>query len=1098
MRLSRFYWPAWLPVFWLAGALLPAQTVLLNEIQTANTTILRDENGDTSDWLELYNPGPTAVDLSGWGLSDSAANLFKWRFAQASIAPGGFLLVYASNKDRQPGQWPATNPAALPGLKVWLRADAVNAADPAQVRSSAGGVFVKRWDDQSGHAFHAAQAADANQPRLTSDPASNNQPVLRFDGQDDVLRLPAVPAQNSFCLVAVVRSFVGHEIDEAGAGGVGGVSGQHYLFGATHGGDYNGGAGLSVGTNGASVYEHGSGYMPALAVVSALNPGFMVVSVNYSNKQPFLAVQGILAAGAASPRALVTAPTDIGSGAYGALAGAVAEILVFDRTLAVPELRGVEEHLRAKYGLTFPQIFHANFALDKDGEAVFLTRPNGQRADAFGRVLIPRDVSYGRRPDGASNLVFFEQPTPGAPNTTPGAREVLGAPVFSAAAGFYPAPVTLALTTTNSGAVVRYTQDGSEPTTNSRPYVNPLVLSNRKGALNDLSMVPTAGGWQPPLGEVYKLHVVRARAFRTDALPSETVTRSYCTDPRGRGRYGLPVVSLATDRANFFDPDRGIYVCGNAPGCNYAQAGDAWERPLHVEFFETNGAVAFSQESGVRMHGNTSFGFPIKALRLHPLNQKGGEPFRYRIFPDLPITEFNRLLLRPSGHDHYLTMMRDGLMQGLVRELGLDVQGYRPAIVFLNGEYWGLHNLQEAYENDYFANHHPGVDANAVDYLEGYAPGAYAYYGDSSRFDALIAFAQTNDLRQAAKMDYVKSLIEVDNYRDYKAAETFYCRWDIGNQRVWRPHTPAGRLRWILFDCDVGYGGFWAQPASAPWTFNMLAYNLEPNGPWQNYQPGNDHNAPFVTLQLRALMANPDFKRDFINRCADLMNTTLATSRMSNFISRMAAEISPEMAEHSARWRVPADWPTWTNNVAWLHQFARNRPEYMRRQLTNQFRLRGWVTVSLKVNDTNAGAIRLNSVLVRAPTNAPWEGAYFRDNPITFSAAPEKGYRFKEWQGVFGPPATNSTNTLTLTGNLALTANFEPLPGPRLTAVVRLGGNSVRFEFAGAPGTLYTCETSTNLRTWTPLSVRSATADGLVLVPVTISPAEPARFYRLR
>jgi hypothetical protein len=56
----------------------------------------------------------------------------------------------------------------------------------------------------------------------------------------------------------------------------------------------------------------------------------------------------------------------------------------------------------------------------------------------------------------------------------------------------------------------------------------------------------------------------------------------------------------------------------------------------------------------------------------------------------------------------------------------------------------------------------------------------------------------------------------------------------------------------------------------------------------------------------------------------------------------------------------------------------------------------------------------------------------------------------------------------------------------------------VRFEFAGAPGALYTCETSTNLRTWTPLAVRSATADGLVVVPITISPAEPARFYRLR
>ena len=1044
----------------LAVPPVAAQTVLLNEIQTANGTTLSDENGDTPDWIELHNPGADAVDLTGWGLSDNPTNAFKWTFHGGSIAPGGFLLAYASNKDRQPGQWPATNPAALPGLQVWLRADAVNAGDPSQVRSG-GGVYVKRWEDQTGHALDAAQASDANQPRyIAAEPGLDGQPVLRFDGVDDQLLLPSVPAQNSFCLIVVARSFAGHEIDQAGANGVGGVSGQRYLFGAAHGGDFNAGAGLSLGTNGASVYEHGSGYMPALAVVGAMNPGFVIVSVNYSNRQPFLAVQGgLTSVGAVSSRAIVTAPREIGAGAYGAFSGDVAEILVFDHTLSELELRGVEEHLRVKYGLAFPQIFHTNFTLDKDGEAVFLTRPDGQPADTFASVLIPRDVSYGRQPDGSTNLVFFDRPTPGAPNATPGAREFLGPPQFSAAAGFYTTPVSLTLMTTNVGAEVRYTLDGSEPTASSPQFATPLALGSRQGVPNDISTIPTAGGWQPPLGEVKKIHVVRARAFRGDALSSPTVTRTYCIDPRGRSRYGLPVVSLATDRANFFDANIGIYVCGNTPGCNYAQAGDAWERPVHVEFFETNGALAFAQESGVRMHGNTSFGFPIKALRLHPLNQKGGEPFRYKIFPDLPITEFDRLLLRPSGHDHYLTMMRDGLMQSLARELGLDMQGYRPAIVFLNGEYWGVHNLQEAFEKNYFANHHPEVDANALDYLEGYAPGAFAYEGDSKQFDALITFMQTNNLSQATNMAFVESLMEVNNYLDYKAVETFYYRWDIGNQRVWRPREPGGRLRWILFDCDVGYGGFWAQPANAPWTFNMLAYNLEPNGPWMNYQPGNDHNAPIITLQLRALMANPGFKRDFINRCADLMNTTLSTSRMTNFINRMAAEIAPEMAEHCARWRAPADWAAWTNAVAWLHQFAINRPEYMRRQITNQFRLRGWVTVTLKMNDTNAGAIQCNSLTLRPSTNAPWSGLYFRDNSVAFSAVPADGYYFKNWQGILGPPATNMSNSFLLNSALTLTANFEALPAtnPPSPAPFDLAAGPYVFTRwdAGAPAGSY-------------------------------------------
>jgi len=999
-------------------------------VQSANATTLTDEAAGTPDWIELFNPGPATVDLTGWGLSDDLNAPFKWVFTNASIGPRQFLLVYASGLDRQTGFAPPLAPTNVPGLRVWFRADAVGLGDPGQVRQSGGNYFVRLWADQSGHSLHAQQGNDAGQPLyVPSAPAFNNRPVLRFDGADDVLYLPAVPAANSFCVIAVARANGPHEIDPQSASGVGGVSGQRYLFGAQHGGDYGAGAGLSLGTNGASIYEHGSGYMPALAVGGGVGAGGAVVAMNYSNRQPTLWVQGNLAArGPVSARTNVTAPVEIGAGAYGAFAGEVAEILYYDRALSEAEMLGLHQHFAQKYGLVFPRYYHTSFKIAAEGEPLLLTRPDGTLEDFVPATAIPRDVSYGRQPDGTGPFFFFDQPTPGAPNTTPGATDFLGPPQFSLPPGFYSNTITVALLSTNPGAEIRYTLDGSEPTTNSPLYTAPFTFTNRAGTPNDLSMIPTAGGWLPPLGEVYKVHVVRARAFRTNALPSPTATATYAVDPLGRARYPLPVVSLVTDRRNFFDPDIGIYVCGNAPGCNYAQAGDAWERPVHVEFFETNGLRALAQESGVRIHGNTSFGFPIKALRLHPLNQKGTEPFRYQIFPDLPICEFHRLLLRPSGHDHYLTMMRDGLMQGLVRELGLDLQGYRPAIVFLNGEFWGLHNIQEAYEKYYFANHHPGVDPDAIDYLEGYAPGAFAYEGDSAWFDQLIAFMQTHDLSQASNFAVVQAMMDVANYRDYKVAETFYYRWDIGNQRVWRPRTPDGRLRWILFDCDVGFGGFWSQPPGAPWTFNMLAYNLEPNGPWTHYQPGNDHNAPPITFQLRALMTNPDFKRDFINRCADLMNTTLSPARMTNFIHRMAAEIAPVMAEHCARWRYPADWITWSNNVEFLRQFALQRPEYMRRHITNQFGLRGWVNVTLKVNDINAGVIRLNTIRLAAPTNAPWTGIYFKDNPVTFAAEPNPGYRFKNWLGFFGPLATNQTNTILLTGNLTVTANFEPLP----------------------------------------------------------------------
>jgi hypothetical protein len=505
---------------------LSAQPVRINEIQSANNSTLTDDSGGTPDWIELHNAGATGVDLHGFGLSDDPGTPFKWTFTNTFLGPGEHLVAYASGLNRQPGSYSALAPTQVPGLKVWLLAEAINASDPAQVRASGGGFFLRQWRDQGPAVLHANQEGELYQPRyLASAPEFAGRPVVRFDGVDDLLRLPVIPAANSFCLVAVLRAAVGHEMDTASSGGVGGVSGQRYLFGAAHGGDLAAGAGLSVGTNGASVYEHGSGYMPALAVGGGVGTGISVVAVNYSNRQPVLWIRGNLASsGFVSARSQVTAPTEIGAGSYGAFSGDVAEILFFDRPLTEAEVGGLQQHLAAKYGLAFPRYYHTNFKLDKQGEEVVLTRANGLRADAFPAVPIPPDASWGRQPDGTGSCFYFEQPTPGRPNTTPGVTGFLDAPTFTVPAGFYTHAVTVGLETVNAGAEIRYTLNGSEPTTNSPRFVGPLTLDRRTGVPNDLSMIPTAGGWQPPLGEVFKCHVLRARAFGANALPSPTAT----------------------------------------------------------------------------------------------------------------------------------------------------------------------------------------------------------------------------------------------------------------------------------------------------------------------------------------------------------------------------------------------------------------------------------------------------------------------------------------------------------------------------------------------------------------------------------------------
>ncbi len=75
------------------------QTVLLiTEVMPSNKTTLKDNIGEYSDYIEIYNNGSEAVNLAGYGLSDDAAKTLKWKFPEIAIAPGGYIVIYASGK----------------------------------------------------------------------------------------------------------------------------------------------------------------------------------------------------------------------------------------------------------------------------------------------------------------------------------------------------------------------------------------------------------------------------------------------------------------------------------------------------------------------------------------------------------------------------------------------------------------------------------------------------------------------------------------------------------------------------------------------------------------------------------------------------------------------------------------------------------------------------------------------------------------------------------------------------------------------------------------------------------------------------------------
>lgn len=84
--------------------------VSISEFMAANGDTVRDEDGDYSDWIELHNTGPQTVDLGGWFLTDSTLNLTKWSFPSTNLPADGYLVVFASEKNRRvPGKPLHTN-----------------------------------------------------------------------------------------------------------------------------------------------------------------------------------------------------------------------------------------------------------------------------------------------------------------------------------------------------------------------------------------------------------------------------------------------------------------------------------------------------------------------------------------------------------------------------------------------------------------------------------------------------------------------------------------------------------------------------------------------------------------------------------------------------------------------------------------------------------------------------------------------------------------------------------------------------------------------------------------------------------------------------
>lgn len=593
---------------------------------------------------------------------------------------------------------------------------------------------------------------------------------------------------------------------------------------------------------------------------------------------------------------------------------------------------------------------HLGFALNIDIEEIGLYTSNLEPVDIVEYSGQHVNVSYGRCLDGAADWCYFGEHSAGRTNGKDrGAATITYAakPEFSLHGGLYAGDQLIRIKTI-APSIIRYTTDGSDVRFDAPTYSQAIHIANTT--------------------------VIKAKSYVAGKLPSATVSNTYFIDEIHK----LPIFSISTDGNNLWDPDIGIYINGSGYDgedwrtANYQQF---WHRPAFVEYYSTQEGLRYSSNAELKVFGSFTSRYGQKPLTLY-----FEEPAktRWNIFKLRGVTPYRSLVLRNSGQDWIRTMICDGLFNSLVMDvMDIDAQAYKPSVLYINGDYWGIHNIREKVNEEHFGNLY-NVDPTRILLQKRLGSTGQA------ELDSLLSYVQSHDMSLSANMKRVREFMEVDEYLNYMVAELYSANmdWPKNNVRMWKKEGSEGKWRWILVDLDVSMG-IWS---NARFDANSLSRILD--------------SVTVNTELFRALMQNQNFKEDLIQRSALLLNTVFSVQRVNHFIDSLSNNIAAEMPRHVERWKDSCSWSCglasmedWHHFLNKMRYFADQRPKMMKANLMKRFELEGEVEITFKADN---GRIVVNSC------DIPFDpsGSFFSGVPIQITAIPNPGYSFDGWNGI--------------------------------------------------------------------------------------------------
>lgn len=671
----------------------------------------------------------------------------------------------------------------------------------------------------------------------------------------------------------------------------------------------------------------------------------------------------------------------------------------------------------------------------KRGDTVCLSQ-EGTVMDVLSTpYTLQAQTSFGYTQEG---LLSPLSPTPGEDNSQAEVYSLVEAPVFSAQSGFYDKPFTLSIKVPD-GASVYYTLDGSTPTPDSEQYTKPLTITDATenpnvysknqflGALRKTPLADEKPAYQDyyanyllPKKNVDKCTVLRAIAVDEQGMTSEVTTASYFVGfGQRKGYEKIPVLSLVSDPEGLYGMENGIMVTGNRylkaldkgeittatkwyamrDYFHYFQSGSDWERPIHIDYFNSDKSFSFTQEAGIRMHGNTSRRAAQKSFSLLARSEyDGNNEFLKPFFADGLTTD--KVLLTTA-----LSPRRYVLSQRMNAGRAMYTQDHQLIQVFLDGEYCGFYAMQEAYDSDTYLEDHYGVDTDDTVLMKGKG-GSWVYEmgeeGDyETYYQPLLDFISKNDLSDPETYAQLDTMMDIESFIDFYAAQIYIANLDwyegqngvlFYSKKLDRSNPYADqRWHWILYDLDYSSGSAEASAAYPSFTGTRLS---------KSQSLSNDPFFPY-------LMKNERFCQQFINAFLDMGNGIYDSDTMTDLLDQLAEDYR-EMAWVCVQRYPKTDDSLTLNkkthdtrfkaNCEEMKSFFQERFQAVLPDLEAYFGISGQLyTLTLSAQNANGGTVHLNT-LTPDLSSGQWQGRYHSACPVTLTAEPAEGYVFAGWK----------------------------------------------------------------------------------------------------